>query len=287
MRRDLFGNSIKKLSKELERISKSQMRQEKKGLDKQIREAKHNTDRMRMTTLALSDRDRRVQIKVSKKQEIQMRAKTIVDNQPVLGNMKILDDESEKLLELLLSKYDGTHREGLCIKWDELAEPFLESIELHFEKLIMYSMISSWQFVLGYGCNFTLTIQGVNYFTNKIVAVEKEKHIKLGQNINIGSFNVTGSSVVFGDVISSSINIDNAIQNIENKIEELGGSDKAELKKLLDEIKEILGNIEDTRHIPRNKGLWLKVTSHMEKHSWFYGEIVGLLGSQVLKLMQG
>ena len=35
------------------------------------------------------------------------------------------------------------------------------------------------------------------------------------------------------------------------------------------------------------KGFFKKLTEHFDKHSWFYAEIVGILGQTALKLLGG
>jgi hypothetical protein len=37
----------------------------------------------------------------------------------------------------------------------------------------------------------------------------------------------------------------------------------------------------------QEKGLFTKLSNHLEKHGWFYGEVVGLLGTAVLQVVQG
>lgn len=56
---------------------------------------------------------------------------------------------------------------------------------------------------------------------------------------------------------------------------------------MLDEFKEILENLEDSRHIPKNKGFMNRLSSHLSRHGWFYAEIVNLLGSVGIKLLMG
>lgn len=118
---------------------------------------------------------------------------------------------------------------------------------------------------------------------------EYERQLKLssGPIYNIGSITAQGSNVVLGDVINSSLNINNAIQKIESEIEQKGAEDKQALYDILEEAKELIDNINDSRKIPKNKGFFSRLTSHFEKHSWFYTEIVSLLGTAALTLIQG
>lgn len=118
---------------------------------------------------------------------------------------------------------------------------------------------------------------------------EYERQIKhsVGTTYNIGSITASGSNLVLGDVVNSSLNVDNSIKRIASEIEEKGGEDKEALLALLEEAKELTDNIETTRQIPKNKGFFKRLSSHLEKHGWFYGEIVGLLGTATLTMIQG
>lgn len=114
--------------------------------------------------------------------------------------------------------------------------------------------------------------------------MEKAKSEKEKQ-FNIGSIIANGSNLVLGDVINSALSIDNSTSRIEQEIEEKGGEEKEELRELLEEAKELIENMQDSRHIPKNKGLFSKLSNHLEKHGWFYGEVVGLLGSAVMQML--
>ena len=106
--------------------------------------------------------------------------------------------------------------------------------------------------------------------------MEKAKSEKEKQ-FNIGSIIANGSNLVLGDVINSALSIDNSTSLIEQE--------KEELRELLEEVKELIENMQDSRHIPKNKGLFSKLSNHLEKHGWFYGEVVGLLGSAVMQML--
>ena len=79
--------------------------------------------------------------------------------------------------------------------------------------------------------------------------------------------------------------MDNSIHQIEQAIDEKGGEDKEELHELLDEVKELIENIQLSRAIPKQKKLFEKISNHMEKHGWFYGAVVQLLGTAALGLL--
>lgn len=110
----------------------------------------------------------------------------------------------------------------------------------------------------------------------------KDKHEKERQQsiINYGN-------LVFGNVSGSTLTVDNSIHLIEQAIDEKGGEDKQELHELLDEVKELIENIQSSRAIPKQKKLFEKISNHMEKHGWFYGAVVQLLGTAALGLIGG
>ena len=113
---------------------------------------------------------------------------------------------------------------------------------------------------------------------------EHERRCTLGATTyNIG--NISGSNVVLGNAVNSTLSIDASIQRIQDEIAEKGGDDKEVLLELLEEAKEIIENLNASRQVPKNKGFWNRLTSHLEKHGWFYGEIVGFLGAAVIALL--
>lgn len=135
--------------------------------------------------------------------------------------------------------------------------------------------------------NAVLTQAGRTYFEREKKYNEKLERLN-SKNI-YNNINAMNSTVFLGNVIDSTINIDNSISRIEHEIEKKcdNETDKKELLELLEEAKEILGNIKDSKHIDKRKGFFQKITNHFDKHGWFYAEIVGLFGETVIKLLGG
>lgn len=122
-----------------------------------------------------------------------------------------------------------------------------------------------------------------SYFEDKQAALDRrDKREKERQQsiINYGN-------LVFGNVSGSTLTVDNSIHQIEQAIDEKGGEDKEELHELLDEVKELIENIQLSRAIPKQKKLFEKISNHMEKHGWFYGAVIQLLGTAALGLIGG
>lgn len=223
--------------------------------------------------------------KLAEQEARRQRASAIVNGQALIGGMRIMDAAAEELLAVLLDIYDGNEEKHVQGNYDSIPKAYHNSLLLEFEKLSMYGVVSSPHVWINAMWEATLTPQGITYFEDKKVAQEKEKAMR--SPINIGSITATGSNIVIGDVINSSFSIDNSLDRLEQEIEEKGGEDKEELKDILEEAKELIENMQDSRHIPKNKGLFSRLSNHLEKHGWFYGEIIGLIGAAALQLLQG
>ena len=103
---------------------------------------------------------------------------------------------------------------------------------------------------------------------------------------SIGSITNYGN-VVFGNVTSSTLSVDNSIHEIERMIDEKGGEDAAELHDLLEEVKELIDNMQTSRSVPKQKRLFQKINDHVVRHGWFYGAVVQLLGTAALTMIGG
>ena len=224
-----------------------------------------------------------------KMSEKELRIKTaslIVSGRPIVGGMRMMETSSEEILKTILSVYDGNDDRYVEGNIDIFTKAYQFSLNMEFEKLKLYGVVAFAEIYLNGNWEANLTPQGITYFEDKEKAEEKERASQKS-NINIGSIVANGSNLILGDVINSSLSVDNSIQRIEQEIEEKGGEDAEELRALLDEVKELIENIQESRHVPKNKGLFMKLSNHLEKHGWFYGEVIGLLGAAVLQKIQG
>ena len=84
-----------------------------------------------------------------------------------------------------------------------------------------------------------------------------------------------------GKITDSNITINNSIEQIKKEIEERG-QDKEELLQILEEVKDYIDNLKETNKITKNTGLFKRIGNHLEKHQWFYSQIVGILGQTLL-----
>lgn len=246
-----------------------------KAIEKQQREAKK-----------LADKQLREQRKQIQRETNRQVASTIVNGQPIIGGMRIMDPSSEEILRCILSAYDGNENREVRGNDTIIPTAYQSSLSLEFEKLKMYGILTSVCVYISAVWEVTIAPQGLTYFEDKIQAEEKEK-IMQKSSINIGSIVATGSNLILGDAVNSNLSIDNSMQRIEDEINEKGGEDSEKLKELLDEVKELIENMQESRHIPKNKSLFGRLSNHLEKHGWFYGEVVGLIGAAAMQMLQG
>lgn len=234
----------------------------------------------------MADKQLREQRKQIQRETNRQVASTIVNGQPIIGGMRIMDPSSEEILRCILSAYDGNENREVRGNDTIIPTAYQSSLSLEFEKLKMYGILTSVCVYISAVWEVTIAPQGLTYFEDKIQAEEKEK-IMQKSSINIGSIVATGSNLILGDAVNSNLSIDNSMQRIEDEINEKGGEDSEKLKELLDEVKELIENMQESRHIPKNKSLFERLSNHLEKHGWFYGEVVGLIGAAAMQMLQG
>ena len=214
-------------------------------------------------------------------------AKSIFDKQPVVGGMKMLDKNSEEILKILLKISDEQKNLEIEALYDDLPEVYLHGLEQILDTLQQYGIVFDHHEFIGGSFRCTLSPIAKTYFEDKEKAIMEEKNKVMAQNINIQNLNASGSNLNFGTITHSTISAENIVNNIEKQIEELGGEDKDELKDILEEVKELCENITINNTLPKRKNLMTKISNHLEKHGWFYGSVVQLLGTAALNVMIG
>ena len=56
---------------------------------------------------------------------------------------------------------------------------------------------------------------------------------------------------------------------------------------MLEEVKELCESIKTNNPLPKRANLMTKISNHLEKHGWFYGAVVQLLGTAAMSAMMG
>lgn len=247
-------------------MAKSQL---EKQIEKQMKQAKQ-----------LADKQAREEKRMERQAKMRNTASSIVSGQPMVEGIRIMDKTAEEVLQCLLKCERGTSNR-ISYQDDIFPEYVQWSIGVELEKLIQYGMIGS-RISYDNGGLLHLLPPALTYFEDKENALKE--HEKKQTNSNIQSI-VNYGNYICGNVTNSTLSVDNSIHEIEKTIEEQGGEDKEELYEIMEDVKELLENIKTSRNIPKQRKLFERLSNHMEKHGWFYGAIVQLLGTAILHMM--
>lgn len=210
-------------------------------------------------------------------------AKSIVEKQPMCGDMRMLDKTSEEVLKILLIEYKNSNSKNYILGAtpDIFPEIYRAGLSQIFENLKQYGVIFNYKSLIG-GFWVTLSPSASTYFEDKEKALKREQEKQNIPSISIGTFNATGSNINFGTISDSTLYLD-----IERQIEENGGNDTEELKILLKEVKELCEEIQANRSLPERSDLMQKISNHMSKHGWLYGALAQLIGNAVMTVIKG
>lgn len=256
---------LKKQQQEAERLAERQMSAAKLQAEKAAREARRQ-----------AEKEKRIAV-----------AKAIVEKQPVIGGMKMMDKASEEVLKILLKMYDECKSYDIHADYEEIPEGYQNGLTQILDTLQQHGMIFHHIEFLGGEFQFSLSPAALTYFEDKEKAWKTEMEKQMQQNISIHSFTATGSSINFGTIVDSTVTAQNIASEIERKIEEQGGEDKDELKILFDEVKELCETMKANMPLPKRANLMNRISNHLEKHGWFYGAVAQLIGNAAMAAMMG
>ncbi len=99
--------------------------------------------------------------KMADQEARRQRASAIVNGQPQIGGMRIMDQAAEEVFKAVLSCYDGNEKRYVHSNCDVIPEAHQNSLLLEFEKLTTSSLrdescCSNCSFVIWGGVSFTL-----------------------------------------------------------------------------------------------------------------------------------
>ena len=229
----------------------------------------------------LQDAQRKAKQEALKRQKIEI-ARSLVQKQQIIGGIRMLDKSSEVVLKALLKMSEECNSLEFEANYDELPEGYADGLTQILENLQAYGLVFRHIEFIGGSFRVILSPQARIYFKDKEEALKREREKQPAQNINITA---TGSNINFGSITNSTLSAENIVSNLEKEIEEKGGNDKEALKELLEEVKELCEGFKVNNPLPKRKKLMEKLSNHMSKHGWFYGEIVGLIGSAAMSAM--
>lgn len=197
---------------------------------------------------------------------------------------ELADNEKRLLKEIIDTETNGGNISELLANMVDLDEKdIVRSIIGSLRKNGLLNV--SWASDTVY--NASLTNPGRTYFEREKKYLKRMESNK--SNIyNFGDISIDRGNFVAGDVVNSVLNVDSHITQVEKDIEEKADDDdKENLKKTLEEAKEIMENIKNNGAIEKRKGFFKKLTEHANKYGWFYAEIVNLIGTAVLTKIGG
>jgi len=229
----------------------------------------------------MKELEKQIQKEVNK-----MKIKVPVSTDVRSGGMVRLNKNEEELLKILKEAYEQSDASDyqVDLKVSDLPAYITPSIKELSEELKRAGYIARADFYMGGNFPYIITPSLLSYFDDK-AKIEADNKSSTGITYNVGSIKADGSNVVLGDVINSSLDIDNSIKNIYEKIESDGKEDTEELKALMSEVEKVVDEIKIRGVIPKNKGLMDKLSNHLEKHGWFYGGVINLIGAAVLQFV--
>lgn len=253
----------------------------KSSLEKQIEKQMKQTKQLSEKKRREDQRRAREGARIQRKAAIREQAASIVNGQPLVESFRIMDKTAEEMLKCLL---ECSGRKDAHVNFsDDIFPSYVQmSVGLELEKLTQYGMIGG-LLSFGNGGMLDLLPPAFSYFEDKRAALDRQESREKERQQSIINY----GNLVFGNVSGSTLTVDNSIHQIEQAIDEKGGEDKEVLHELLDEVKELIENIQSSRSIPKQKRLFEKISDHMEKHGWFYGAVVQLLGTAVIGMISG
>ena len=129
-------------------------------------------------------------------------------------------------------------------------------------------------------CYVELTNAGRTYFEREKRYMEQMDRLNR-PSVTIG--NITNSGFLnMGEITDSNISLINYMEQIKQEIDEKGQEDKEELSEILEEVKDYIDNMKETKTVSKNTGLFKRIGKHFKKHQWFYSQVIGLLGQAIL-----
>lgn len=100
------------------------------------------------------------------------RAKSIIEAQPIISCFRIMDKNSEELLQIILDHYTENEGRSVSLNYADVPKHMQHSINFELEKLKMYGVLSRCFNYIS-NCNITISAGGLEYFERKKIAEEK------------------------------------------------------------------------------------------------------------------
>ena len=105
-------------------------------------------------------------------------ASSVVNGQPFIGGMRIMDDAAEEIFQIILNQYDGNDDRSVSGSFELIPRSYHGSIMNEFEKLKQYGVITEYFVFIGGMWEAYLTPQGILYFERKETALSQASKMR-------------------------------------------------------------------------------------------------------------
>lgn len=113
--------------------------------------------------------------KIAEEDARRQKAATIVNGQPVICGLKLLDASSDEVFQIILSQYDGNENRHIKGNIELFPKAYSYTINLEFEKLVMYGVIAAPRIWLDGYWELFLTPLGLTYNDERATALQKHE----------------------------------------------------------------------------------------------------------------
>lgn len=130
------------------------------------------------------EKQQKQQQKYAREAQNRERAAAVVSGAKYVGSFRVMDKDSELLLEEILRQYDGNDKNNVSFNVERLPQYLQESISVGYEKLQMYGVLAR---AISYisGAILTLSESGKTYFDDKAIAEERAKNNRMAENEDV------------------------------------------------------------------------------------------------------
>ena len=130
------------------------------------------------------EKQQKQQQKYARETQNRERAAAVVSGAKYVGSFRVMDKDSELLMEEILRQYDGNDKNNVSFNVERLPQYLQESISVGYEKLQMYGVLAR---AISYisGAILTLSESGKTYFDDKAIAEERVKNDRMAENEDV------------------------------------------------------------------------------------------------------
>ena len=130
--------------------------------------------------------------RLAEKEALRKRASSVVNGQPIKNGLRIMDKSSEEALTVLLDIHNKDNSYIIRFNYEMFPEYLQGSLNLHFEKLLQYGMISEVHLWITGSGEVTLLPNAISYFEEKENAEKGDADAFIHRNNNNQIFLVHG-----------------------------------------------------------------------------------------------